>query len=499
MFDNPNHNPDVLNCLANLSSDEVFTPPKVVNNILDCLPQHLWENKNIKVLDPVCKSGVFLREIAKRLMKGLEIEIPDEQERINHILKNQLFGISVTHITSLISRRTIYCSKYANGENSICTIFDIPEGNIFYRQLNHTWNNEVCIYCNASQKVYDRSDKSESYAYNFIHPQIENELIMAREYDLIIGGPPYQLYDGGGTGSSAKPVYHKFIEQAKKMKPRYLAMIIPARWYSGGKGLDEFRFDMLEDSRIRRIYDYVDTRDCFPNVDIAGGICYFIWDRDNPGDCVVTSLRNGIETSSARKLNEFETFIRDNNSIQIIKKIQRKTDQFLDKVVSSRMPFGLGSKIKPEKAGDLLIRTSSGIGRYSRNKISTGHDLIDKWKVLLSKASNDHGGQADKEGKRKVFARIEVSPPASVCTESYLVVGTYESKEQADNMISFLKTKLCRFLVSTTLLTHNISKSKFSYVPFLQIDKEWDDRELYQFFELDNDEIQFIEANIREM
>jgi site-specific DNA-methyltransferase (adenine-specific) len=485
--------------LANLSSDEVFTPPNVVNDILDCLPISLWENKETKVLDPVCKSGVFLREIAKRLMKGLEKEIPNEQDRINHILKNQLFGIAVTNITALMSRRTLYCSKYANGANSICTTFENADGNIFFKQYKHTWQNGVCKYCNASQKVYDRTDKSESYAYNFIHPEIENKEIVNREYDLIIGGPPYQLYDGGGTGSSAKPVYHKFIERSKNLNPKYLAMIIPARWYSGGKGLDDFRLEMLGDSRIRKIYDYVDTRDCFPNVDIAGGICYFVWDRDNPGDCHVTSLRNSVETSSIRRLNEFETFIRDNYSIQIIKKVQKRTNNYLDQLVSSRMPFGLGSTVRPEKDGDILIRTSSGIGKFNRSKIVTGHDMIDKWKVLLSKASNDHGGQADKEGKRKVFARIEVVPPGSVCTESYLVVGTYQGEREAQNMISFLRTKICRFLVSTTLLTHNISKSKFCYVPVLSMDKSWTDLELYEYYGLDQNEIKFIEDTIREM
>jgi site-specific DNA-methyltransferase (adenine-specific) len=499
MLNQTNYNPDVLNCLANLSSDEVFTPPNVVNRILDSLPTELWMNKELKVLDPVCKSGVFLREIAKRLMKGLQFEIPNDQERVNHILSNQLYGIAVTHITGLVTRRTLYCSKYANSVNSICTTFDTPEGNIFHYPLKHEWHNGTCKFCNAGQKVYDRSDDSESYAYNFIHPHKSLDFVLNQKYDLIIGGPPYQLYDGGGTGSSAKPVYHKFIQRAKFLNPRYLAMIIPARWYSGGKGLDEFRNEMLADNRIRKIYDYVDTRDCFPNVDIAGGICYFVWDRDNQGECEVTSLRNNIETNSVRKLNEFDTFIRDNTSIEIIKKIQRKTNDFMDSLVSSRMPFGLGSTVRPEKSGDLLLRASSGIGKFPSSKVNVGHELIDKWKVLLSKASNDHGGQADKDGKRKVFARIEIAEPKTICTESYLVIGTYKNQIEADNMVSFLRTKLCRFLVSTTLLTHNISKSKFCYVPLLKMDQNWSDENLYDYFELNEMEVDFIESTIREM
>lgn len=493
-----NYNPDVLSCLANLSNDEVFTPPGLVNDILDLLPKELWSNPNAKFLDPVSKSGVFLREMAKRLMIGLEKKIPDKQERINHIFSQQLYGIAITELTSLLSRRSVYCSKTANGKYSICETFDNEQGNIKYSKMKHTWTNGKCTYCGASQEVYARDDASETYAYNFIHTN-NQEKIFNMKFDVIVGNPPYQLNDGGGTGSSAKPIYNLFIEQAKKLNPRYLSMIIPARWYSGGKGLDDFRSGMLKDKCIRKLVDFADSRDCFPGVDIAGGVCYFLWDRDNKGICEVETIRKENVIKSSRYLDEFDTFVRDNLAIDIIQKVKRKSDSFLENVVSSRMPFGLVSSVRPEKKGDLNLITSAGNGKISSEKVSSGKDLIDKWKVLLSKASNDHGGQPDKEGKRRIFSRIEVMPPYTVCTESYLVVGSYTNENEAKNMADFLRTKFCRFLVSTILLTQNITKGKFIFVPNLLMSEKWDDEKLFTKYELTINEIEFISQLIRPM
>jgi site-specific DNA-methyltransferase (adenine-specific) len=493
-----NYNPDVLSCLANLSNDEVFTPPSLANQMLDLLPNELWSDPKAKFLDPVCKSGVFLREIAKRLMVGLESHIPGRQDRINHIFKNQIFGVAITELTSLLSRRSIYCSKSADSEYSVCEAFTDEKGNILYERIEHTWRSKKCIYCGASQDEYNREEDLETHAYQFIH--IENPVtIFNMKFDVIVGNPPYQLNDGGGTGSSAKPIYNLFIEQAKKLNPKYLSMIVPARWYSGGKGLDDFRGEMLKDKRIRKLVDFPDSRDCFPGVDIAGGVCYFLWERDSPGTCEVEVVRKNEKTRSKRNLDEFENFVRDNISVDIIHKVRNKADGYLDVIVSSRMPFGLPSNIKPGKAGELSLITSNGDGRISRDKVKSGTELIDKWKVLLSKASNDHGGQPDKEGKRRIFSRVEVMPPNTVCTESYLVVGGYDSEEEANNMCSFLKTRFCRYLVSTVLLTQNITKGKFIFVPKLAMDTKWDDQLLYEEFSLNLNEIDSIESLIRPM
>lgn len=314
-----NHNPDVLSCLASLSNDEVFTPPNIANKMLDLLPKDIWSDPTIKFLDPCSKSGVFLREIAKRLIVGLEDIYPDIQKRVNHICKEQLYGIAITELTSLLSRRSLYCSKHANGEYSICTGDFKEEGQIIFEPTRHIWVGKKCQFCGANRDNYDRPDDLEAHAYLFIHV-LKPEEIFDMKFDVIVGNPPYQLSDGG-NGMSAKPIYHLFVEQAMKLNPRYITMIIPARWYAGGKGLDTFRQKMLNDDRIRVLVDFENSQDVFQGVDIAGGICYFLWDRDNKGECSVTShFGDQLETSS-RSLNEFETFIRHGKAVKIVNKV----------------------------------------------------------------------------------------------------------------------------------------------------------------------------------
>lgn len=497
-MDSVNYNPDVLSCIANLSSDEVFTPPELVNQILDLLPESLWENKKATFLDPASKSGVFLREIAKRLDKGLENQIPDRQKRIDHIFKKQLFGLAITELTALLSRRSVYCSKSANGKYSVSTAFKKPEGNIHFTYIEHNWVKGRCIYCGANETGYDRDKDLESHAYSFIHTENPEELFKMK-FDVIIGNPPYQMSDGGGTGSSAKPIYQLFVTQAKKLKPRYLSMIIPSRWFSGGKGLDQFRNDMLNDDRIRKMVDYTDSTAIFPGVDIAGGICYFLWERDNRGNCIVTNVHNGVRNTSERPLNEFDTFVRHSTSVGIIKKVTAIEKDFLETLVSSRQPFGLDSKVRPKSTGELTLVWSGGHGSYSLSDIEIGKALVDRWKVLLSKTSYDHGGQPDRDGKRRIFSRVEVLPPLYVCTESYLIVGDYDTEDQAQNMVFYLKSKFCRFLVSTILFTQNITKDRFRFVPSLPMDLSWSDEILYKKYGLTDDEIAFIESMVRPM
>ena len=316
------HNPDVLSCLANLSSDEVFTPPEIANAMLDLLPQELFSDPSATFLDPCCKSGVFLREIAKRLNKGLEAHIPNREDRLEHIFRNQLFGIAITELTSLLARRGVYCSKYPNGPYSVVR-FDNADGNIRYKHITHSWRGGKCVFCGASQAAYGeqaRQEGLESHAYEFIHTNNPNNLF-PMNFDVIIGNPPYQLSDGGDTEErrrgGAIPLYHLFIQQAKKLDPRYLIMIVPSRWFSGGRGLNQFRNEMLNDKRIEQIVDYPDSSECFPGVQIEGGICYFLWTRGHDKNCLVKTIQGTKISSMIRPLleNKVETFIRYNLSL----------------------------------------------------------------------------------------------------------------------------------------------------------------------------------------
>ncbi|GBU21291.1 type III restriction system endonuclease [Fibrobacteres bacterium R8-0-B4] len=490
------HNPDVLSCLANLSNDEVFTPPNIVNKMLDMLPPKLFSDKNSTFLDPACKSGVFLREIAKRLLTGLKNKIPDLNERIDHIFHKQIFGIAITELTSLLARRSVYCSKYPNGCYSV-SVFDSAAGNIRFKRIQHNWEDERCNFCGASKSEYDRGEELESHAYEFIHID-KPEGIFDMRFDVIVGNPPYQLNDGG-FGVSAKPIYHHFVQQAKKLRPRFLTMIIPSRWFAGGKGLNEFRNEMLNDTHIRYLCDYENATECFPGVDIAGGVCYFLWDRDNCGDCIVTNIVNGEQYKSNRLLNEFEIFIRNGKAVSIIQKVRNLNENAMSSQVTSRKPFGLPTNERPKTHGDLILKWQNGEGPYPRSEITVGTDIIDKWKVICAKTAYDHAGSPGKDGKRKVFTKIHILPPGTICTETYIVVGSFNTKKEAKNLITYMGSLFFRFLVSQFLYSQDITRERFSFVPVQDFSEPWTDEKLYKKYNLTKDEIAFIESMIRPM
>lgn len=461
------YNPDVLTCLANLSNDEVFTPPEIANQMLDMLPQELFEDPNTKFLDPVCKTGVFLREIAKRLIKGLEKKIPDLQKRIDHIFHNQLYGIAITELTSLLSRRSVYCAKYPNSEYSVSK-FDNAQGNIRYKITNHTWRRGKCIFCGASQEQWERNTSLETHAYEFIHTEKLEELFNMK-FDVIIGNPPYQL-DDGGQGTSASPLYHKFVEHAKKLNPRYLSMIIPSRWFAGGKGLDTFRQEMLNDSRIKKIVDFENYKDVFPGLGgLAGGACYFLWDREYDGQCEVTNKTSDSEYTELRVLNEFDVFIRSNKAISIVHKVLEKhKGSYMDSVVSSRKPFGLPTNYLPKENG-VPCQFIQKIGLKYANKIdvSDPFDLMNKWKFIAPKAPI--AGQTDFSKAVKLYyeSNTKIIPPGTCCTESFIVLYAANTKEEIESFKSYLFTRTVRFLLLLSVVSQDITRERFRFVPHL--------------------------------
>ena len=517
------YNPDVLSCIANLSNDEVFTPPELANRIIDMLPEELFCNPDTTFLDPCCKSGVFLREIAKRLIKGLEPQIPDLEKRIEHIFSRQLFGIAITELTSLLSRRSVYCSKFPSSPFSAYQFpEEQPQGHIIYQRIKHTWQNGKCIYCGASQSEYERGDELETHAYQFIH-NLDVKKLFNMKFDVIIGNPPYQMSDGGGTGDSAKPLYHLFIEQAKKLSPRYLTMIVPSRWMKGGKGLNDFRQAMMNDTRIKEIHDFEDAKECFSGLHIDGGVCYFLWDKNYDGkvDYYFKSL-DGSTNHSFRflKSNFSETIIRDFRQSSIIQKASVDKMRF-QTIVSARNPYGFNADFfnTPEAYPNIIVYDTPNndtvkihgvkgkkggakrvFGYIKERKIDKGFDSINQYKLFFSKAYMTTS---------TVPPEIIIGTPKTICTETFLLIGGFDTKNEAENCLSYIKSKFFRALLFYNRHSLNISRESFELIPLQNFtsnsDINWDlsteniDKQLYAKYGLDETEISFIESMIKPM
>ena len=369
-----------------------------------------------------------------------------------------------------------------------------------------------------------RDRKVNMYAPDDLINKIKNqpELFIKKVHDLIgtnvkinaiVGNPPYQVMDGGGTGSSAVPVYNSFVTISQSIKPKCVSMIMPAKWYSGGRGLDDFRQEMLNDTRIRKLVDFVDSRDVFPTVDIAGGICYFLWDLNYNGKCLVVSISNGRKSQEKRYLNAYDTFIRDSKIIDIIRKAMPQTSSpSLAQKVYSRKPFGLRSFDKgfPAEPGrNIRLFGSDGISYLNESEVPQNLAIAQKWKVIMSKASAEHAGQTDKEGRKRIVSRLEVLEPGTICTESYLLLDIFDSEAEARNLHKYIRTQFVRFLIGSILLTQNIVRDKFRFVPLQDFtensDIDWSksvaeiDRQLYAKYGLTEEEISFIESMIKPM
>lgn len=521
------HNPDVLTCIANLSNDEVFTPPDLANRMLDALAvawaadhngANLWADKTARFLDPFTKTGVFLREITRRLTLGLAQQMPDLQTRVSHILTQQVYGMGITRLTSLLARRSVYCSKHANGVHSVAKGFANDAGHIWFERTEHTWADGKCTFCGASQAVLDRGAALEAHAYAFIH----TDNIKARmtevfgetmQFDVIIGNPPYQL-DDGGFGTSAAPIYQLFVEQAKALEPRYLSMIIPARWFAGGKGLDAFRESMLADSRLRSIDDYLSASDVFPGVGLKGGVCNFLWNRDKPGTCrVATHFKDWPVSTAERTLLEkgADVFIRFNEGLSILKKVMAvehgaadslspPESKRFDRLVSSRKPFGLGTTFKgnaTKSEGDVLVHQNGGIGYVARSSITANTHLIDHWKIYVGRAAPGTGNKDTYP--HRIISTPFIGEPGSISSETYLCIGPFDTKSEAQSALSYLSCRLTRLLILLHKPSQDATRKVYTFVPTQAWTQPWTDEDLYAQYGISPGEIEFIEKVVRPM
>ncbi len=505
-------NPDVLTCIANLSNDEVFTPPEFANRMLDTLAKawaanhkgaNIWADKTVKFLDPCTKSGVFLREITKRLTAGLEHDIPNLEQRVDHILTRQVFGIGITQITSLLARRSVYCSKHATGKHSIARTFKTDDGNIWFKRLKHTWDGDKCQYCGAGKSVFDRAAGLETHAYAFIHTDnIKTRLAGIfggnMQFDVIIGNPLYQIVSEGGTRDI--PIYNKFVEQAKNLEPRYLSMVIPSRWMASGLGLSDFRKVMLEDRHIRKLVDYERMDTVFPGVDFEGGICYFLWDRDNAGKCEVTTV-TGEETIGPmqRDLNEYDILVRDSRGLNILKKVLAVGEPSIIDILSADKEFGWTSNFdefrEDKRPSDVALYYGRAgkrlVGGIARKDVTKSPHLIDKWKVMVSAAYGERGARP-----AMVLGPSFIAGSPSVCTQTYLFFYV-DSKKQAQSLQSYLNTRFFRFLISLRKITQHATRATYTWIPQQTWDRVWTDEALYKKYGLNSADIAHIEACIR--
>ncbi len=509
-------NPDVLTCIANLSNDEVFTPPEFANRMLDTLAEawaannkgaDIWADPTVTFLDPCTKSGVFLREITSRLTKGLEKKIPDLQQRVDHILTKQVFGIGITHLTSLLARRSVYCSMHAKGAHSIGSSFATDAGNIWYERLEHSWSDTKCKYCGAPKAIFDREESLESHAYAFIHTEdIRSRLIEIfgknMQFDVIIGNPPYQMRGGAG-GSSDSSIYHLFIQQALNIEPRFAAFVTPSRWLAGGRGLDEFRSQMLGGGHLRSLVDFPDSGEAFPGVQIKGGVCFFLWESAHNGPCDVTRVTGGEEQyQQGRQLGEFDVFVRDERALQVLRKVIAKGESSVSELVSGDTPFGIATNYEEwsERGGagkialHLISRSTRTVGYMERAVIRKNIEAIDSWKVLVPKAYG-----AGESFPHQILGKEIVAPPPSACTQSYLIVSPFQSEREARSFASYYRTRFFRFLVSLRKITQDALRSTYTWVPQQAWNKTWTDEMLYEKYGITKDEIAFIESMIRPM
>lgn len=504
---------DIFSTFRNPDKETVLTPWRVVNMHLgDCLGGYNFYDINFektiseprfidrgdittdvfspesRVLEINSKSGLYPLYVAYNIYRARVASslfpiqsINDELTIWDKVIAENIYVICKTPMAKSITKRTLAGFRKAKVNTKH-----------FDDLINQIKNKpEHFIAKVARGSSYWKAIKNDNMKFN-----------------AIVGNPPYQIMDGG-AGVSAKPVYNLFVDIAKKIKPNYISLITPSRWFAGGKGLDDFRESMLQDSRISHMTDFVNAKDCFPSASIGGGVNYFVWDKNYNGYCNFTVIQNNEKSTEPRKFNEFPVFVRYNKAIDIIHKLA--SNGTISDIVSSRNPFGISSNIRGEASkfnNSLRLISSEGVS-YLRKDVIESDFYLNCYKVMCSKVTAEHAGEPDKSGMFKVLSRTEILEPSTVCTDSYLIIGKFDTFEKAKALYSYLCSKFVRFLLLQAVSSINLSKDKFQFIPLQNFsensDINWNtsindiDMQLYAKYNLTDEETAFIEKMIKPM
>ena len=495
----------IFNTFRNPDKETVLTPWRVVNmHMSDCLGGWCFYDEEFK--QPL--------SVPRYVDQG---EVTNDVFRPDaHILEiNSKSGLYPLYVAYNVYRSRVEAAKQKYGEVShgfsqslwdatieenILVVCKTPMAkSITKRTLAgfRTTRVNAQYYPNLIENISERSEAVVNTFRDGKHFwKINQDTSM--KLDAIVGNPPYQVMDGG-AGVSAIPVYHRFVEIAKKSKPNYISMIMPAKWYNGGRGLEQFRYDMLHDKQLRSLYDYIDPHDCFPTVDVAGGICYFLRDNHYDGLCNFVSCKGGSRIATTRNLDESEVLIRHQEELSIMNKVQKEGQSYLSSNVFSQKPFGLRTYVKPLEKGDIKLRYNGGIGPYNSDLVTVNKELIGKWKIITSCLTAEHAGETDKNGQKRIFSTLEILEPGTICTETYMLLNVFDNQHECINMLQFLKTRFVRAMVAMVTATQHLSKANFRFVPIQDFTRSWTDADLYEKYGLTEDEVSFIESMIKPM
>lgn len=507
--------------------------------------QDIFGDYNSRILEINSKTGLYPLYMAYSLFKGTKepnyrrVQLTGERgkslnsEQYYHqagddleiwkdVLQDNIFVVCRTKMAVSITKRTLAGFRKDIRMNIRCYEHDVPvtdlvsagvlkaadehvtkEGKTYFFNGHESLNCDMINVLRAKPELFLNDIVRGNdfwHVYNSI-PKSENEDINNMKFKAIVGNPPYQVMDGGAK-ASASPIYQLFVESAKKISPATISLIMPSKWFAGGKGLDDFREKTRIDKRMEYIYDYVNAKDLFPTASIGGGICYFLWRKNYNGKCTFTNIMAGHSSTKKRNLDQYDVIVRYNEAVNIIDTAVTDGTKTVADIMLSRNPFGPSSNVRGEllpSEGLIRLMTSQGMYYVNPDIVKENKEYVDAWKVTISKVTCEHAGEPDKNGQLKVLSSLKTLEPGTICTDSYLIIGKFQTEKEADNLRSYLATKFARFMLLTAVSSINLSKDKFKFVPLQDFSRPWTDADLYAKYNLTEDEIAYIEKLIKPM